>query len=396
MNPRGSRHRGCAVPASRPLYGESFMPWISEGGNGGSWKPGNGGPWGQKPGTSPPDFEEFLRKSQEQIKQFMPGGGGFGVRGVAAVVLLGVIAWLLSGLYQVEPNEVGLNKIFGAYTGKTSPGLNYNLPFPIGSVQKLKVTDRQVTNIGFVSRQDARSPGSQLQMDLPEESLMLTGDENIADVKFVVIWQIDPLRPEDYAFNIANQRETVKAVAESAMREIIGRSQIQKILTAERKVIEPAVQELMQKILNSYKAGILILQVQLQSVDPPEQVIAAFRDVTAAQQDQNRLRNEAEAYANRVVPEARGKAAATIQEAEGYRLQTVAEATGQAARFKQVYDEYKKAPDVTRQRLYLETMEKVFGGMDKVILDQSGSGQGVVPYLPLGALTSHTTEGGRK
>jgi len=214
------------------------MPWISEGGNGGSWKPGNGGPWGQKPGTSPPDFEEFLRKSQEQLKQFIPSGGGFGARGILALVLVGIIAWLLSGFYTIEPNEVGLNKIFGAYTGKTSPGLNYNLPFPIGSVQKLKVTHRQVTNIGFVSRQDARSPGSQLQVDLPEESLMLTGDENIADVKFVVVWQIDPVRPEDYAFNIANQRETVKAVAESAMREVIGRSQIQKILTAERKVIE--------------------------------------------------------------------------------------------------------------------------------------------------------------
>jgi membrane protease subunit HflK len=372
------------------------MPWINEGGNGGSWKPGNGGPWGQKPGSSPPDFEEFLRKSQEQIKHLMPGGGGFGVRGIAALVLVGLVAWLLSGFYTIEPNEVGLNKIFGAYTGKTSPGLNYNLPFPIGSVEKLKVTDRQVTNIGFASRVDARAPGAQMLMDLPEESLMLTGDENIADVKFVVVWQIDPVRPEDYAFNIANQRESVKAVAESAMREVIGRSQIQKILTAERKVIEPAVQDLMQKILNSYNAGILILQVQLQSVDPPEQVIAAFRDVTAAQQDQNRLRNEAEAYANRVVPEARGKAAATIQEAEGFRLQTVAEATGQAARFKQVYDEYKKAPEVTRQRLYLETMEKVFGGMDKVILDQNGAGQGVVPYLPLGALTSHGTEGGRK
>jgi membrane protease subunit HflK len=372
------------------------MPWISEGGNGGSWKPGNGGPWGQKPGSSPPDFEEFLRKSQEQIKQLMPGGGGFGLRGILALMLVAVTVWLVSGFYTVEPNEVGLNKIFGAYTGKTSPGLNYNLPYPIGSVQKLKVTDRQVTNIGFGSRQDARSSGAPLQVELPEESLMLTGDENIADVKAVVIWQIDPVRPEDYAFNIANQQESVKAVAESAMREVIGRSQIQKILTAERKVIEPAVQELMQRILNSYNAGILILQVQLQSVDPPEQVIAAFRDVTAAQQDQNRLRNEAEAYANRVVPEARGKAAATIQEAEGYRLQTVAEATGQAARFQQVYDEYKKAPEVTRQRLYLETMEKVFGGMDKIILDQSGSGQGVVPYLPLGALTSHSSEGGRK
>lgn len=374
------------------------MPWINEGGNGGSWKPGSSGPWGQKPGGTPPDLEEFLRRGQEKIKQWVPGGGGgLGLRGGLAVVLIGGMVWLASGFYTIEPNEVGLNRIFGRYTGKTAPGLNYNLPFPIGSVQKLKVTDRQVTNIGFTTRQDARMPGSQIQVDLPEESLMLTGDENIADVKFVVIWQIDPVRPEDYAFNIANQRETVKAVAESAMREVIGHSQIQKILTAERKVIEPAVQELMQRVLNDYKAGILILQVQLQSVDPPEQVIAAFRDVTAAQQDQNRLRNEAEAYANRVVPEARGKAAATIQEAEGYRLQTVAEATGQASRFNQVYDEYKKAPAVTRQRLYIETMEHVLGGTDKIIIDQNAvQGQGVVPYLPLGALSTRSNDGARK
>jgi membrane protease subunit HflK len=376
------------------------MPWISEGGNGGSWKPGNSGPWGQKPGSQPPDFEEFLRRGQEKIKQWLPGGGGgggLGLRGVLALILVGTIVWLVSGFYTIEPNEVGLNKIFGAYTGKTGPGLNYNLPFPIGSVQKLKVTDRQVTNVGFTTRQDSRMGGAPIQVDLPEESLMLTGDENIADVKFVVIWQIDPVRPEDYAFNIANQRETVKAVAESAMREIIGRSQIQRILTAERKIVEPAVQELMQRILNDYKAGILILQVQLQSVDPPEQVIAAFRDVTAAQQDQNRLRNEAEAYANRVVPEARGKAAATIQEAEGFRLQTVAEATGQAARFNQVYEQYKNAPDVTRQRLYIETMEQVLGAMDKIIIDQDGAqGQGVIPYLPLSALTARPSEGNRK
>jgi membrane protease subunit HflK len=246
-------------------------------------------------------------------------------------------------------------------------------------------------------RQDARTPSAQGPLDLPEESLMLTGDENIADVKFVVIWQIDPVRPEDYAFHIANQRETVKAVAESAMREVIGRGQIQRILTADRPKIEADVQQLMQGVLNWYKAGILVLQVQLQSVDPPEQVIAAFKDVTAAQQDQNRLRNEAEAYANRVVPEARGKAAAIVQEAEGYKLQTVAQATGQVSRFTQVYAQYKKAPEVTRERLYLETMERVLAGMDKVILDQSGGqGQGVVPYLPLGPLTPNVSDGGRK
>jgi modulator of FtsH protease HflK len=373
------------------------MPWSSEGGNGGSWKPGGPGPWGQKPGAPPPEFEEFLKRAQEKLKQWMPGPTGMGGRGLLALALAGTIVWLVSGFYTVGPNEVGLNRIFGRYTGKTGPGLNYNLPIPIGSVEKLPVTDRNTTNIGFGLRQEAREPNAQVPLDLPEESLMLTGDENIADVKFVVIWQIDPVRPQDYAFNISNQRETVKAVAESAMREVIGRGQIQRILTADRPKIEADVQELMQKVLNGYKAGILVLQVQLQSVDPPEQVIAAFKDVTAAQQDQNRLRNEAEAYANRVVPEARGKAAAIVQEAEGYKLQTVAEATGQVSRFSQVYAQYKKAPEVTRERLYLETMERVLGGMDKVILDQSGGqGQGVVPYLPLGQLTPSASEGGRK
>ena len=223
------------------------MPWNSEGGNGGSWKPSGPGPWGPKPGGTPPEFEEFLKRGQEKIKQFMPGSGGMGGRGLLALVLVGTIVWLLSGFYTVGPNEVGLNRIFGRYTGKTGPGLNYNLPVPIGSVEKLPVTDRNTINIGFGLRSDVRATSTQIQADLPEESLMLTGDENIADVKFVVIWQIDPIHPEDYAFNISNQRDTVKAVADSAMREVIGRGQIQRILTADRPKIEADVQELMQR-----------------------------------------------------------------------------------------------------------------------------------------------------
>jgi len=369
------------------------MPWSNNGNGGGPWKPSNPGPWGQGPSHStPPDMEQFLSRLQQKLREWLPGGTSG--RGIFAVLLIGLIIWALTGFYTVGPNEVGLNKVFGRYTGKTSPGLNYNWPMPIGSVIKLPVTNRKATNIGFYVRANG-----QPSVDLPEESLMLTGDENIADVKFVVIWQIDPSRPEDYAFNVANQEETVKAVAESAMREIVGRTKIQKILTAERKVIEPAVQDLAQRILNDYKAGVLVLQVQLQSVDPPEQVIAAFRDVTAAQQDQDRLRNEAEAYANRVVPEARGKAAAIIQQAEGYRLQTVAEAQGQAARFNQIYEQYKNAPDVTRERLYLETMEHIFSKADKVIVDEAG-GSGVVPYLPLPSMnqsaTQRSSDGSRK
>jgi modulator of FtsH protease HflK len=357
------------------------MPWTDDGKNGGSWKPDNPGPWGAPPRPNPPHFEDWLRNAQARLRSWLPGGG-VGGRLFVALGLLGVLLWLLSGYYTVGPNEVGLNMIFGRYTGKTTSGLNYNLPYPIGSVDKLAVTNRNTIDIGFITRQDDRT-GEETTFDLPEESLMLTGDQNIGDVKFVVIWQIDPSHPQDYAFNVADPDDTVKAVAESAMREVIGHSLIQNILTAERKVIEPEVQDVMQKILDNYKAGVLVLQVQLQSVDPPDEVIAAFRDVTAAQQDRDRMRNEADAYANRVVPIARGQSEAIRQQAEGYRLQTIDEATGQASRFAQIEAEYKNAPAVTRERIYLETMEKIFADSSKVIVD---SGNGILPYLPLPSL----------
>jgi membrane protease subunit HflK len=351
------------------------MPWTN---NGGPWTPGGPpkggpGPWGRPP-SGAPDLEDLIRRGQDQLRQALPSG--FGGRGLIVLLLVGLLVWLASGFYTVATNQVGLNLIFGRYTGKTKEGLNYNLPYPVGSVLKLDVTDFNVIDIGSEIRVASRT-----QSDVPEESLMLTGDENIADVKFRVVWKIDDVKPEDYAFNVSNPPGTVKAVAESAMREIVGHSQIQKLLTAERKVIEPAVQDLMQRVLDNYQAGVRILQVQLLSVDPPASVISAFRDVTAAQQDRDRLKNEAEAYANKVVPEARGQSARITQEAEAYREQTVAEATGQASRFSQVYEQYKRAPDLTRERLYLETMERVLGNADKVILDKGGSN--VVPWLPL-------------
>ncbi len=358
------------------------MPWSNQDGPrrpGGQNPWGSPGPWGGGPaggGGTPPNLEELLRRGQERLQSAMPGG--FGAKGLLFFFLAGALLWLMSGFYIVATNQVGLNLVFGKFTGKTKEGLNYNLPYPVGSVIKLNVTDFQATDIGSEMRVDSRT-----MIDVPEESLMLTGDENIADVKFRVIWKIDDVNPEDYAFNVSNPPGTVKAVAESAMREIVGRSQIQKLLTAERKVIEPAVQELMQRVLDSYKAGVRIVQVQLLSVDPPASVISAFRDVTAAQQDRDRLKNEAEGYANKVVPEARGQAARIQQEAEAYREQTVAEARGQASRFDQIYVQYKNAPEITRERMYLETMERVLGGADKVIVDKS-AGQGVVPYLPLG------------
>ena len=373
------------------------MPWTNNtgsGGGGGPWKSNNQGPWGQgggKPG-GPPDIDDIVRRVQDWLRGFIPGGGGtggmggLGGRGLLFFLLAGVLLWLLSGFYTVQTNEVGINKIFGRYSGKTAPGLNYNLPYPIGSVLKPRVADRNSIDIGSRFQEERATAGNiERGLDVAEESLMLTGDENIADVKFRVIWQIDPVKPEDFVFNIRRPEETIKAVGESAMREIVGRSQIQRILTSDRKIIEPATQELMQRVLSEYKAGVLVLQVQLLSVDPPAQVISAFRDVTAAQQDLQRFRNEAEAYANKVVPEARGASEKIKQDAEAFREQTVAEARGQASRFTQVYAQYKLAPAVTRERLFLETMERVLSGSDKIILDQQGGG-GVVPYLPLGEL----------
>src|SRR3954452_5729310 len=226
---------------------------------------------------------------------------------------------------------------------------------------------------------------------------MLTGDENIVDIDFAVQWQINPAKAPDYVFNIQSPDASVKAVAESAMREVVGRRNIQQILTTDRGAVEAEVRQLMQDTLNQYGAGVEIRLVQLQKVDPPSQVIDAFRDVQAARQDQDRARNEAETYKSKVVPEARGEAARIIQEAEAYRERVVAEANGQASRFKQVYEEYRKAPDITRERMYIETMEKVLGASDKIILNQNGSnGQGVVPYLPLNELQRRPAQGAQK
>jgi membrane protease subunit HflK len=284
----------------------------------------------------------------------------------------------------VRPDEVGLNLIFGRYVGTTQPGLNYNLPYPIGSVVRPSVTTVNTTEVGFRSNESRTRTGTR---DLNEESLMLTGDENIVDIDFAVQWQVNPARAADYVFNIQDPDTSIKAVAESAMREVVGKRNIQAVLTTERGAIESDVKQLMQDVLDSYGAGVVVRLVQLQKVDPPAQVIDAFRDVQAARQDQDRARNEAETYASKVVPEARGEAARIQQEAEAYRERVIAEASGQASRFDQIYAEYKKAPEVTRERMYLETMERILAGSEKTVIDQNGaSQQGVVPYLPLGDL----------
>jgi membrane protease subunit HflK len=365
------------------------MPWSNQGG--GPWGSGGKSPWGsgQQPsgGSTPPDLEEFLRRSQDRLRTVLPGGN-FGGKGIALVVLIGIGIWLLTGFYRVDPNEYGVVLRFGAQVRETPPGLRYHWPYPIETVLTPQVTVVRPINIGMRLVEDLRR-GTTVR-DVPEESLMLTGDENIVDVDFTVFWQVKPNGIGAYLFNIQQPENTVKAVAESAMREVIGRSQIQPILTGARQQIEGAVHDLMQRVLDDYGAGVLITQVQLQKVDPPMQVIDSFRDVQVAQADLERAQNEAQTYANRVVPEARGRAAQITQAADAYREQTVAEAKGQTARFLKIYEEYKKAPDVTRQRIYLETLERVFNGTEKIIIDP-GAASSAVPYLPLPELAPPRT-----
>ncbi len=354
------------------------MPWNNQ--TGGGRPGGNGrGPWGTGPsggGNSPPDLEALLKRSQDRLRQMLPKG--FGGGGALVVVLIVVAVWLASGIYVVDPDEQGVVTRFGAFVGRTTPGINYHLPWPIEAVETPAVTRENQLNIGY------RLGSSEGGRDVPEESLMLTGDENIVDINFTVFWVIKDAAA--FLFNVQNPDSqldgTIKAVAESAMREVVGKNQIEPILTANREPIQDEVRDLMQRILDAYGAGVTVTRVQMQKADPPAQVIEAYRDVQAAQTDQDRMRNEAEAYANKVVPEARGQAARIIQQAEGYKQQVTAEAQGEAARFVSVYDQYKKAPDVTRRRIYLDTMSEVLGGMNKVIVDNKG-GSGVLPYLPL-------------
>ena len=369
------------------------MPWSNQNGGGG-WKGGGGGPWGQPPrgpsggGNQPPDLEELLRRSQEKLRDWLPGGGGrggpssgIGAKGLGLVAVGAVALWLATGFYRVEPDELGVELVLGRVIGQTTPGLNYNIPYPIGQVLTPKVLAvREIT----VGQRDFDSVRGVPGREVPDESLMLTGDENMIDVSFKVQWNIK--NASDFLFNIQSPESTVKAIAESAMREVIGKNSIELILTENQRRIENDVRQLMQRTLDDYKSGVEIRLVNMYRVNPPAQVIDAFRDVQAARIDAERLQNEAQTYANRIVPEARGQAAAITAQAQAYRQRTVEDAHGQADRFGKVLVEYKNAPDVTRERLYLETMERVFAGMDKVLVDQ-GKGEGSIqPYLPLDQL----------
>ncbi len=368
------------------------MPWNNQSGGSGPWGSGSRGPWGpgsQQPGggSRPPDLEEFLRRGQDKLRGMLPGN--LGGRGIALIALAAVVLWGFSGFFRVEPDELGVVLRFGKFVREVPPGLNYHLPYPIETALTPPALRVNKTDVGIRPVEDVRR-GTSVR-ELPEESLMLTGDENIVDVDFSVLWRVMPNHVADYLFNVQNPEGTVKAVAESAMRQVIGRSNVQRLLTGgskkpldEQNDVETTVQELMQKTLDSYGAGILVQNVQLQRVNPPSEVLDSFLDVQAARSDSERAQNEAQTYANRVVPEARGRAAKITQDAEAYREQTVAEAKGETSRFLQIYDQYKKAPDVTRKRMYLETMERILGENNKTIIDTGAqAGPGVVPYLPL-------------
>jgi len=348
----------------------SWQPPGGGGGGGGPWG-GGGSPWGRGGGIKPPDFEAVLRRVQERMRKLLPGmgrGKGF-ILVIAAVIVL----WLASGFYVVEPDELGVVLRFGAYNRTVTPGLNYHLPDPVEKVLIPKVTRVNRIEIGY------RSEGT--QREVPAESLMLTGDENIVDINFTVFWLVKDAK--NYLFNIRNPDGTVKVAAESAMREVIGHTLIASALAEGRAKIETDTQTLLQQILDSYRSGIEITQVQLQKVDPPAPVIDAFRDVQSAKIDQQRYINEAQTYANNLVPVAQGDASRIVQEAQAYKAQVVLQAQGDAARFISVYNAYKAAPDVTARRLYIETLQGILKDTNKVVIDKSASGSGVIPYLPL-------------
>ena len=355
-----------------------------------SWSDNNNNnPWGSQGGGNGrgqgPDMDNVIRDLQNKFKGFMPGSF-FGKLGPVVIIVALVLIWLASGFYRVLPDEQGVVLQFGKYIKTTQPGLNYHIPYPIERVLTPKVTKVNRVEIGYRQSPDNRT--TQIR-DVPEESLMLTGDENIVDIDFSVFWIINDAGK--FLFNVQVPELTIKSAAETSMREVIGQSKIQSIFTEGRTEIEDKARVLIQSILDDYETGVTITQVQTQKADPPGEVIDSFRDVQAARADLERQRNEAEAYANDIIPRARGEAEQILQSAEGYKQKVIADSEGKAARFLSIQSEYAKAPVVTKQRIFYETMESVFGDMDKIIIDKD-SGQGVLPYLPLPEISKKKAE----
>lgn len=370
------------------MAGNSGGPWGGNGSGGNRPKGDNDGDRGDRrpsgpSGQVPPEVEEMLRVGQERFRVLMGGGnggsGGSGgqggggpenIRGMLGLgALLAIGLWAFSSFYTVKPEEKSVELFLGKFNSVGNPGLNF-APWPLVTYEVLPVTREQTESIGIGGRGN-------------DAGLMLTGDENIVDIDFEVVWNIAD--PSKYLFNLRDPQQTIRAVSESAMREIIAQSELAPILNRDREAIAVAVGDLIQEVLDAYESGISVVRVNFDRADPPEQVIDAFREVQAAEQERDRLEKQADAYANRVLAQARGEAAQALEKAEGYRAQVVNAATGEASRFGAILNEYLKAPEVTRKRMYLETMEEVLGGIDKFIIDDTG-GSGVVPYLPLNEL----------
>jgi modulator of FtsH protease HflK len=331
-------------------------------------------PWGKRtgPGNMPPDLDDLLKKGKDGLKSVLPQGGGIGSWLLPLAAIAAV--WIYSSVYQVQPDERGMVLRLGAYNRTVNPGLHFAV-WPIEKMELLPVAAENQTSIG----------------DSGDEGLMLTGDENMVDIRFKVLWKISD--PQKFLFNVAEQEAMVKAVAESAMREIVGRTPASEALTTGKLKLQDQVGEIVQRTLDRYNAGVILTGLTLEDVQPPKDVIPAFEDVQRAKQDQQKSVNEAETYANQKLRNAEGDAAKMVEDAKGYKAQVVAEAKGEAQRFDSVYVEYSKAKDVTRQRLFLETMEKVIGNSTRIVMDPGKSGQGVVPYLPLPALQNAAPTG---
>ncbi len=370
------------------MAGNNGGPWGGGGNNGGDDNRGGGGKRPGQDGPQIPELEDIVKKGQEQLRVLMGGGRGRGGNGsggqggqsggpaltkgtIGLGLLAAAVVWSFASFYTVKPEEQSVELFLGKYSQTGNPGLNF-APWPVVTKEVVIVTRERTVDIGVGNRGG-------------DAGLMLTGDENIVDIDFQVVWNIND--PAKFLFTLENPDLTIKAVSESAMREIIAQSNLAPILNRDRGAIASKLQELIQFTLDSYDSGINIVRVNFDRADPPKEVIAAFLDVQAAEQERDQLEKEADAYANKKQAEARGQSAQILQVAEGYRARVVNEAEGEASRFTAVLSEYQKAPDVTRQRLYLETMEEVLGNVDKIILDSNTQGgQGVVPYLPLNEL----------
>ena len=369
------------------------MPWNNQGGGsggsggpwgqgGGSGSGGNGGnPWGQGGGGGggqpPQDIDQIIRQGRDAFRKVMPGSGKGSGKSIFLLLIILFGVWAITGFYRVNPQQQGVVLRFGEWVRTTPPGLHYHFPYPVEQVLTPEVTRDNRVEIGF---RDI-SGNSSSRRDIADESQMITGDENIVDIDFVVFWRVSDAG--QFLFNLAEPEETIKVAAEAVMREIIGRTAIQTALTEGRQDIQAQARSQLQDLLNEYGAGVRVRDVQLLAVDPPSDVIDAFNEVQRARQDRDRLKNEAEAFRNDIVPRARGAAAKLIAEAEAYEAEVVNRAQGDTSRFDQVYQGYQVNPDVTKERIYIETIEEVFGNVEKIIIDDDAGGSGVVPYLPL-------------